>query len=86
MHEHEKTQETAKGPMKVFESSSHLDEKTQLYLREKFVRDEYKKKGKIKSPIPLLRIPVLLSEDPKPEGTRKKFAQFLPCYSVFYSV
>ena len=25
-----KTQETAKRPMKVFESSSHLDEKTQV--------------------------------------------------------
>ena len=29
-----KTQETAKGPMKVFESSSHLGEKTQVRLKE----------------------------------------------------
>ena len=29
-----KIQQTAKGPMKVFEWSSHLDEKTQVRLKE----------------------------------------------------
>ena len=35
-----KTQETTKGPMKVFESSNQLDEKTRVRLREKLARDE----------------------------------------------
>ena len=49
IHEHEKkTQETAKGPVKVFESSSHLDKKKQVRLREKLVRHEKNEKGKIK--------------------------------------